>query len=75
MQARHTPSFNEFVDDEMLRAPLLFDQVIDAVVEQWRAAIGTSLRQGVDTARVLQNHRSELVSQAVRSLRQQVRGA
>jgi hypothetical protein len=75
MQARHTPTLSDFVDDEMLRAPLLFDQVIDAVVEQWRLAIGASLRHGTDTARVLQNHRSELVSEAVRSLRQQVRGA
>jgi hypothetical protein len=73
MQARPRPTLNEFVDDEMLRAPLLFDKVIDAVVEQWRLAIGASLRQGTDTARVLQNHRSELVSQAVRSLREQVR--
>lgn len=73
MQPRRTPTLNEFVDDEMLRAPLLFDQVVDAVVEQWRHAIAGSLRHGVDTARVLQNHRGDLVAQAVRSLRQQIR--
>jgi hypothetical protein len=65
-------TLQDFVDDEMLRAPLLFDQVVDAVVEQWRQAMGGGLRQTVDTARVLQNQRSDLVSEAVRSLRRQV---
>jgi hypothetical protein len=73
MQSQRMPTLNDFVDDEMLRAPLLFDQVIDAVVEQRRLALGESLRQGTDTARVLQNHRSDMVAQAVRSLREQVR--
>jgi len=73
MQPPRTPTLNEFVDDEMLRAPLLFDQVTDAVVELWRQTMGGALRHGTDTARVLQNHRGDLVAHAVRSLRQQIR--
>jgi hypothetical protein len=73
MQPSKTPSLHDFIDDEMLRAPLLFDQVVDAVVEQWRQTMGgSSTRPGMDAARMLQNHRADLVSVAVRSLRQQV---
>lgn len=66
------PTLHDFVEDEMLRAPLLFDQVVDAVHEQWRQAMGPQTRQGGDAARVLQMHRSDLVSQAVRALRSHV---
>ncbi|MBI5256061.1 MAG: DUF1631 family protein [Burkholderiales bacterium] len=62
-------TLHDFVEDEMLRAPLLFDQVVDAVHEQWRAAKGPQTRHGGDAARVLQIHRSDLVNQAVRALR------
>jgi hypothetical protein len=73
MQSNRRPTLQDFVDDEMLRAPLLFDQVVDAVLEMWRRAVGHGLRQGgVDAPRVLQVHRGELVSEAVRNLRQQV---
>lgn len=72
MQPKRTPTLQDFVDEEMLRAPLLFDQVVDAVTEQWRQAMGTGLRHAVDAPRVLQNHRGELVAEAVRTLRQQI---
>lgn len=69
------PSLQDFVEDEMLRAPLLFDQVVDAVHEQWRQTSGSSARYagGGDPSRVLQMNRGDLVSAAVRSLRQQVK--
>jgi hypothetical protein len=68
------PSLQDFVEDEMLRAPLLLDQVIDAVHEQWRQAGGSSARYaGGDPSRVLQMNRGDLVNAAVRSLRQQVK--
>ncbi|HSW07049.1 DUF1631 family protein [Aquabacterium sp.] len=66
------PTLHDFVEDEMLRAPLLFDQVVDAVHEQWRLAIGPQTRHGGDAARVLQMHRGDLVSEAVRALRAHV---
>ncbi len=66
------PTLHDFIEDEMLRAPLLFDQVIDAVLEQWRQSRAPAARQGGDAARTLQNHRGDLVGQAVRSLRQHV---
>lgn len=72
MQSNRRPTLQDFVDDEMLRAPLLFDQVVDAVLEMWRKAIGHGLRHGIDAPRVLQSHRGDLVSEAVRALRQQV---
>lgn len=67
------PTLQDFVEDEMLRAPLLFDQVVDAVHEQWRQSMGPQTRQGGDAARVLQMNRSELVSQAVRALRSSIK--
>lgn len=67
------PTLQDFVEDEMLRAPLLFDQVVDAVHEQWRQAMGPQTRQGGDAARVLQMNRGELVSEAVRALRRNVK--
>ncbi|MBI3368567.1 MAG: DUF1631 family protein [Burkholderiales bacterium] len=63
------PTLQDFVDDEMLRAPLTFDQAVDAVYEQWRKAMGVQGRLGSDMARLLQNHRGDLVQEAVRSLR------
>lgn len=67
------PSLTDFVEDEMLRAPLLFDQVVDAVHEQWRQALGGARGHAGDAARVLQLHRGDLVNQAVRALREHVK--
>ena len=59
----------DFVDDELLRAPLAFDQVVDAVLEPWRRALSAAARAKSDGVRVLQRQRSELVGDAVRELR------
>lgn len=68
------PTLQDFVEDEMLRAPLLFDQVVDAVHETWRQSSGSVARYagGGDPARVLQMHRGDLVNESVRALRRQV---
>ncbi len=69
-----SPAMRRFVDDELLRAPMTLDRVIDAVQEQWRA-----LRPGHgawrtvhDPARTLRTHRGELVAATLRALRQAV---
>ncbi|MEY4416826.1 MAG: hypothetical protein RIQ53_4119 [Pseudomonadota bacterium] len=68
------PTLHDFIDDELLRAPMTLDRVIDAVQEQWRA-----LRPGHgawrtvhDPTRTLRTHRGELVSAALRALREAV---
>jgi hypothetical protein len=63
------PTLLGFVDDEMLRAPLTFDQVIDAVYELWRKVLAVHERHGSDAARMLQLHREEIVRETMRSLR------
>ncbi len=68
----HRTSLLEFVEDELLRAPLTFDQVIDAVHEHWRQTLSVQGRQGNDAAHVLQLRRAELVDVAVQSLQAQV---
>ena len=66
------PTLQDFVEDEMLRAPLAFDQVIDTVHERWRVALGVQGRHGSDMARMLQSHRADLVHDALAYLRKQV---
>ena len=66
------PTFQDFVDDELLRAPLSFDQVVDAVLEQWRLVRPAGVRIDSDPVRVVSNHRQELVSAAVKELRGRV---
>lgn len=68
------PPLHDFIDDELLRAPMTLDRVIDSVQEQWRA-----LRPGHgawrtvhDPARTLRTHRGELVAATLRALRQAV---
>ena len=65
----HRPTLPEFVDEELLRAPLTFDQVVDAVLEEWRRATPAASRMSTDPVRVLVQHRNELVNDAVRELR------
>jgi len=65
----HRPTLPEFVDEELLRAPLTFDQVVDAVLDEWRRTTPAASRMSVDPARVLANHRNDLVNEAVRELR------
>lgn len=67
------PTLQDFVDDELLRAPLTLDQVVDAVVEQWRRTTPAASRMSADPVRVLTQHRSDLINDAVRELRTRAR--
>lgn len=66
------PTLHDFVDEELLRAPLAYDQVVDAVQTQWQLAPPIALRGDADAARVLTRHRRDLVADAVNELRTQV---
>lgn len=63
------PTLNDFIDDELLRAPMTFDRVIDAVLERWRLQRPTSDPNDRQADRVLQQHRGDLVAAATRTLR------
>ncbi len=64
------PTLQDFIDDELLRAPLTFDRVIDAVQQHWRDRLpAPHSRQGGDPVRALQQHRDTVVASAVRTLR------
>ena len=65
-----TPTLQDFIDDELLRAPLTFDRVIDAVQQHWRSRLPVQhSRQAGDPVRALQQHRDAVVASAVRALR------
>ena len=64
------PSLADFIEDELLRAPLLFDAVLDAVYEQWRQSMSVAGRAGGELARVLQQRRGEVTAAALGALRQ-----
>ena len=59
----------EFIDDELLRAPMTFNAVIDAVLGQWRLRLPAHNRIDGDPCRALALHRGELVAEALNSLR------
>ena len=63
------PTQQDFIDDELLRAPMTFDRVIDAVVAQWRLRLPAHDRIDGDPARALALHRGDLVAEALNSLR------
>lgn len=63
------PSIADFVEDELLRAPLLVDAVIDVVVDEWRQAFNVAGRSGGDLSRMLQLRRGDVMSATLRSLR------
>ena len=63
------PTLQDFIDDELLRAPMTFDGVVDTVQQRWRLRLPAHSRLDGDPARALQLHRNELVSQALQSLR------
>ncbi|MEK8049481.1 DUF1631 family protein [Ideonella sp. DXS22W] len=66
----HAPAtLSDFIDDELLRAPMSFDRVIDAVLERWRLRRPSNERLDSQADRVLQQHRGELVNAATRALR------
>jgi hypothetical protein len=67
----HTrPTLLDFIDDELLRAPMTYDLVLDAVHERWRMRPPAFEPGKIDPSRVLQQGRTELVASAVRALRQ-----
>lgn len=67
----HQPTLQEFIDDELMRAPMTLDRAIDAVHERWRLlSPGGGGRQDHRGDRVLQQHRGEVVATALKRLRQ-----
>lgn len=63
------PTLQDFIDDELLRAPMTVDLVIDAVHAAWRLRLPPHSRQDGDPARTLQAHRGDLVAGALKALR------
>jgi hypothetical protein len=64
------PTLQSFIDEELLRVPMTLDLVIDAVHQRWRERLpGAGRGSGIDPARVLQQHRSELTARALAVLR------
>ena len=63
------PTLHTYIDDELLRAPMTLDIVIDAVLEQWRIRLPPRSQHDGDPARVLQQHREALVGAALGHLR------
>jgi hypothetical protein len=66
----------QFVDDEMLRAPLLFDQLVEGTLDHARKQLpdlSPSQRSALgDLLQAMQAHRNRLSDYFVRSLREQV---
>ncbi len=63
------PTLPDFIDDELLRAPMTIDLVIDTVLQLWRARMLPTGRHDADPARVLHMHRNEVVTAALAHLR------
>ena len=64
------PSFPDFIDEELLRVPMTLDAVIDAVQERWRLRLPLHGPGDGDPARALRQHRAELITQTLRTLRE-----
>lgn len=65
-------TLDQFVEDELLRAPMAFDQVVDAVMQQWQRSAPAAARMAVDAVRIVSHSRTDLVNAAMRELRRQV---
>ena len=63
------PTLHTYIDEELLRAPMTLDIVVDAVLAQWRGRLPPRSRHDGDPARVLQQNRGALVSTALGHLR------
>jgi hypothetical protein len=70
-----SPAFVQYIDDELLRAPLLFDQVVEGAVDQLRrglAKLGAADRSATsDLIQGLTTHRGRLAEIYTSALRQQ----
>lgn len=66
----HRPTLQDFIDDELLRAPLALNPVIDAVLDRWRLRSPGLSREDSQADRILQQHREDVISRALRALRQ-----
>ena len=78
MSAAQVPArLQQFVDDEMLRAPLLFDQVIEGGLDRLRKQLPalSPLQRALvaDLMQALQSQRHRLAEHFLRALRDQVR--
>jgi len=74
-----SPAFKQYVEDELLRAPLVFDQAAEGTIEQLRKAMA---RQGAgersvtsDLLKNLNNHRGHLGQVYTAALREQATAA
>jgi hypothetical protein len=70
------PALRQFVDDELLRSPLLFDQIVDGTLGIMRAALASmSSAQRTVTSELLQSvlsQRPRMADYFMRSLREQL---
>ena len=64
------PSFQDFIDEELLRVPMTLDAVIDAVHGRWRLRLPQAGKGAGDPARALHHHRGDLIAQTLRTLRE-----
>lgn len=71
-----SPAFIQYIDDELLRAPLLFDQVVEGTVDHLRrglAALSAADRSAVsDLIKALTTHRARLGQIYTETLRELV---
>lgn len=71
-----SPLFQQFVDDELLRAPMLFDQVLDALLDGGRRSLaglhGVQRNAVGEVLHAVQTQRLRLGDYFLRSLREQV---
>ena len=71
-----SPQFQQFVEDELLRAPMLYDRVLEAVFDRTRRSLaglhGAQLSAVGDLLRAIQAQRQRLSEYFVHSLRDQV---
>ena len=71
-----SPQFQQFVEDELLRAPMLYDRVLEAVFDRTRRSLaglhGAQLGAVGDLLRAIQARRQRLSEYFVHSLRDQV---
>jgi hypothetical protein len=74
-----SPAFLQYIEDELLRAPLVFDQVAEGAVDQLRknmAGLGAAERAAAsDLIKGLNNHRGHLGQVYTGSLREQAAAA